>query len=144
MMFPIAMVLSSTSLNAPSDGQPIHKWSHTNLIDPHDERYKPYICPRHPPNSKGRPSRPYVFPTELLSFMLLDIRSEYLSYLFLTEAWDDEEIEERLAVNPFPAFLRVSHQFREIAFNVIQDAFGARRDADGWCEIPRHTSFVPT
>ena len=118
--------------------RPKGHWSQVTLVDRNDEHYKPFICPRHPP--MGRPRHPLVFPPELLINILLDIKSEYLYFLFLTETRDEEEIEERLAVNPFPAILHVSQQFRDIAFRIIPEAFGARRDPEGWCGMSRQSS----
>ena len=103
-----------------------------------DEHSKPSICPRHPPI--GRTRYPLVLPPELLISILLDIRSEYLCYLFLSETRDEEEVEERLAANPFPAILHVSQQFRRIAFSIVE-AFGAYRDPEGWYEAARSPSY---
>ncbi|KZT69131.1 hypothetical protein DAEQUDRAFT_738255 [Daedalea quercina L-15889] len=102
--------------------------SHYILISQDDERYKQFLCPRHPPSA--RPSYPLVLPPELLINIIIEIASDYLNFVFLSEAQDDDEMEKRLAVNPFPAILQVSRQFRAIAFNVIRSVFGIQ-DIDG-------------
>ena len=82
-----------------------------------DEHYKPFICPRHPPI--GRPRYPLVFPPELLTSILLDISSEYLSYLFLSETRDEEEIEERLAAVRLNEFRQIGVCSARIAARII-------------------------
>ncbi|EPT02085.1 hypothetical protein FOMPIDRAFT_1015436 [Fomitopsis schrenkii] len=109
--------------------QPNGQWTKMTLSEQDNEVYKSLLCPRHPP--MGRPRYSLVFPPELLIKILLEIRSDYLWFLFLTETRDEEEIEERIAANPFRAMLHVSQQFREIAFEIIRDAFGVQRESDG-------------
>lgn len=105
----------------------IRQW--TNLVATDDERYKQFICPRHPPIA--RPSYPLEFPPELLIDIYIGIASDYMFLLFSSEIQDDEDVEARLAANPFLAFLRVSHQFRELAIKVSESSFGLRRNQDG-------------
>jgi len=94
-----------------------------------DPRYSYYVCPRHRPIHC--PRYPLLLPPELLIDILFRVASCYLYFLFFSETQDDDEIEERLAANPFPVFLRVSHQYRELAFKVLGDTFGIHRDPDG-------------
>lgn len=102
---------------------------HSTNLARNDPRYDYFVCPRHRPIA--RPRYPLLLPPELLIDIFIEIASHYLAFLFSSEMQDDDEIEERLAANPFPAFLHVSHQFRELAFKVLAEAFGIHRDPYG-------------
>ncbi|KZT69155.1 hypothetical protein DAEQUDRAFT_279812 [Daedalea quercina L-15889] len=129
---PRSIVQSCVLVNPRSGRRSIHAQTAQQRMDlvKDDDRYKCLVCPRHRPIA--RPRHPLLFPPELLIPIFVGIASDYLYFLFSSETQDDDDIEARLALNPFRAILQVSHQFREIALlKVFPHAFGIHGGQDG-------------
>jgi len=94
------------------------------LVEPHTSLTSP-----------KRPYHPLSFPPEILYEILSEALLSYLEYLFASPLPSLAHTSERLAHNPIPSFLQVSHQYRETTFTLVSYVFSVQRQEDG--TLPR-------